>query len=101
MQLRCLSLLSTRSRTGTGPYKIDHFQENQRLGISVGRYPYKAYDEKPSNKIRSLHPERRRIRDEHLISRSLRIKRSAFEHCDLNAGVVLRSNGKNILAAAS
>src|SRR5882672_4809939 len=48
-----------------------------------------------SNKIRSPHPERRQIRDEHLISRSLRIKRSACEHYDLNAGVVLRSNSRN------
>jgi hypothetical protein len=48
-----------------------------------------------SNKIRSPHPERRQIRDEHLISRSLRIKRSACEHYDLNVGVVLRSNSRN------
>jgi len=48
-----------------------------------------------SNKIRSPHPERRQIRDENLISRSLRIKRSACERYDLNAGVVLRSNSRN------
>jgi hypothetical protein len=41
------------------------------------------------------HPEPRQIRDEHLISRSLRIKRSACEHYDLNAGVVLRFNSRN------
>jgi hypothetical protein len=45
-------------------------------------------------KIRSPHPERRQIRDEHLILRSLRIKRSACEHYDLNAGVVLRSTSR-------
>ena len=48
-----------------------------------------------SNKIRSPPPQRRQIRDEHLISRSLRIKRSACEHYDLNAGVVLRSTSRN------
>ena len=48
-----------------------------------------------SNKIRSPHPERRQIRDEHLMLRSLRIKRSACEHYDLNAGVVLRSSSGN------
>src|SRR6266852_7049085 len=48
-----------------------------------------------SSKIRSPHPERRQIRDERLILRSLRIKRSACEHYDLNAGVVLRSTSRN------
>ena len=48
-----------------------------------------------SNKIRSPHPERRQIRDKHLILRLLRIKRSACEHYDLNAGVVLRSTSMN------
>src|SRR5216683_2772606 len=51
-----------------------------------------------SNKTRSPHPERRQIRDEHLISRSLRIKQSACEHYDLNEGVVLRSNIFGVLA---
>jgi hypothetical protein len=41
-------------------------------------------------------PERRQSRDpRNLISRSLRIKRSAGERYDLNAGVVLRSNSRN------
>jgi hypothetical protein len=48
-----------------------------------------------SSKIRSLHLERRQIRDEHLILRSLHIKRSACEHYNLNAGVVLRSTSRN------
>jgi hypothetical protein len=48
-----------------------------------------------SSKIRSPHPKRRQVRDERLILRSLRIKRSACEHYDLNAGVVLRSTSRN------
>jgi len=54
-----------------------------------------------SNKNRSRHPERRRVRGEHLILRSLRIKRSVDGHYDLNAGVVLRSTSRNNLAVVS
>jgi hypothetical protein len=51
-----------------------------------------------SNKIRSPHPERRQSHSRdprNLISSSLRIKRSACERYDLNAGVVLRSSSRN------